>query len=41
MYLEYVNPYMPTPIPEGDLSDHMQSPGWQPILLVALCLLWW
>ena len=27
--------------PEEDLSGHMQSPGWQPIILAAWCLLWW
>ena len=26
--------------PEEDLSDHMQSPGWQPTLCVAWCLIW-
>ena len=30
-YSEYVNPYMPTQTPEENWSDHMQSPGWQPL----------
>ena len=33
--IEYVNPYIPTQTPGEDLSDHMQSPGWQPTLCVA------
>ena len=28
---EYVNPYIPTQTPEENWSDHMQSPGWQPL----------
>ena len=38
---EYVNPYIPTHTPEEYWSDHMQTPGWQPTLCVALCLIWW
>ena len=30
-YSEYVNPYIPTQTPEENWSDHMQSPGWQPL----------
>ena len=29
---EYVSPYIPTHTPEEYWSDHMQTPGWQPIL---------
>ena len=37
---EYVSPYIPTHTPEEYWSDHMQTPGWQPILCVAWCLIW-
>ena len=39
---EYVNPYIPTHTPDSEeyQSDHMQTPGWQPILCVAWCLIW-
>ena len=37
---EYVNPYIPTYTPEEYWSDHMQTPGWQPVLCVAWCLIW-
>ena len=37
---EYFNPYIPTHTPEEYWSDHMQTPGWQPILCVAWCLIW-
>ena len=38
---EYVNPYIPTQTPEEDWTDHVQSPGWQPTLCVASCLICW
>ena len=36
---KYVNPYIPTHTPEEYWSDHKQTPGWQPILCVAWCLI--
>ena len=27
--------------PEEDLTDHLKSPVWQPILRVVWCLIWW
>ena len=37
---EYVNSCIPTHTSEEYWSDHMQTPGWQPILCVAWCLIW-
>ena len=34
-------PHNPPLPPQEDWSDHMQSPGWQPTLCVAWCLIWW
>ena len=36
----YVNPYIPTQTTLQNCG-HLQSPGWQPTLCVAWCLLWW
>ena len=33
--------WLPTQTPEENWSDHMQSPGRQPTLCVAWCLIWW
>ena len=38
---EYVNPNIPTQIPKEYWSDPMWTPGWQPTLCVAWCLIWW
>ena len=35
---EYVSPYIPTPTAGEDYRVHLQSPGWQPILSVALVI---